>query len=94
MMRRIVIVFVLAVPVLLFANVFQAYRYSQLQQEIERLNQEQLTLLEDNKRDILAISVLSSPQRIGPLALQELGLQRISEDRIVRMQGPDEEAGR
>ena len=85
MIRRIVFLLVLTIPVLLFANAFQAYRYSQLEQEIGRLQTEQQSLIEENKRAILAISVLSSPQRIGPLAENELGLSRVIGSDIVRM---------
>jgi cell division protein FtsL len=85
MSRRILILLVIAVPLLLFANVLQAFRYSRLEREISRLEQEQLALIEENKRAILAISVLSSPQRVGPLAVDELGLERIDEEEIIRM---------
>lgn len=89
MSRRIVLLLIVAVPVLLFVNVFQAYRYSQIEQEIDRLQNEQRALIEENKRAILAISVLSSPQRIGPLAENELGLNRVDGSDIVRMQADD-----
>lgn len=84
-MRRIVLLLVVAIPVLLFANVLQAYRYSRLEQEVGRLQNEQQSLIEENKRAILAISVLSSPQRIGPLAENQLGLRRVSGSDIIRM---------
>jgi cell division protein FtsL len=84
-MRRIVLLLVVAIPVLLFANAIQAYRYSRLEQEVDRLQNEQQSLIEENKRAILAISVLSSPQRIGPLAENELGLRRVNGSDIIRM---------
>ena len=89
MSRRIVLLLIVAIPVLLFVNVFQAYRYSQIEQEIDRLRNEQQALIEENKRAILAISVLSSPQRIGPLAENELGLNRVDGSDIVRMRADD-----
>jgi cell division protein FtsL len=85
MSRRITLALVILVPILLFANAFQAYRYNQLEQEINRLERQQLSLIEENKRAILAISVLSSPQRVGPLAEDELGLERPDEENIIRM---------
>ena len=84
MTRKFLVMLVVAVPVLLFANAFQAYRYSQLQNEISTLLDEQQSLIEENKRAILAISVLSSPQRIGPLA-EELGLSRVEGAEVIRM---------
>ncbi len=85
MSRRFTIALVILVPILLFANALQAYRYNRLEQEITSLEREQLALIEENKRAILAISVLSSPQRVGPLAEEELGLERPDEERIIRM---------
>lgn len=86
MKRRLVLLLVISIPVLLFANAFQAYRYSQLERDISRLQDEQQVLIEENKRSILAISILSSPQRIGPLAENELGLERVQGSEIVRME--------
>jgi cell division protein FtsL len=85
MRRRFTIALIILVPLLLFGNVLQAYRYNQLEDEISRLESEQLSLLEQNKRAILAISVLSSPDRIGPLAEDELGLVRPDQDEIIHM---------
>jgi cell division protein FtsL len=91
--RRVLLLLIVAVPVLLFANALQAYRYSQLEREIGRLQDQQEVLIEENKRAILAISVLSSPQRIGPLAENELGLRRVDSAEIVRMQTGTAEGG-
>ena len=93
MTRRVLLLLIVAVPVLLFANALQAYRYSQLEREIGRLQDKQEVLIEENKRAILAISVLSSPQRIGPLAENELGLRRVVSAEIVRMQTGTAEGG-
>ena len=67
----------------------QAFRYSQLDREITRLERAQHDLLEENKRIILAIALLSSPQRIGELAEGELELQRVDADDITHMRAPD-----
>ena len=77
MTRKLTLLLVVAVPVLLLVNAFQAYRYSQLEREIDDLQITQQALIEENKRAILAISVLASPQRIGALAEEELGLVRV-----------------
>ena len=58
---------VIVLPALLLANVLQAFRYSQLEQSLRQLERQQQVLLEQNKRAILAISVLSSPERIGTI---------------------------
>jgi len=87
MNRRVFVVLVLAIPVLLFANVYQAYRYSRLEREVRELENEQLALIEENKRAILAVTVLTSPQRVGPLAEEDLDLTRVNLDSIIRMGG-------
>lgn len=85
---------VVAVPALLLANAFQAYKYSQLQQEIKTLAHEQQVLIEENKRAILALSVLTSPQRIGPLAENDLGLQPVDGENIIRMRTETDRSSR
>jgi len=83
--RTLIILLVALIPLLLFANVLQAYRYSRLEREVRLLEQQQATLIEENKRAILAISVLTSPERVGPLASRELGLERIGTDDVIRL---------
>ena len=89
MTRKLTALLVVLIPALLFANVMQAFRYSQLDREISRLEREAQDLLEENKRIILAIALLSSPQRIGDLAQDELGLRRVDPDDITHMRIPD-----
>ena len=85
MRRSLIILLVALMPLLLFANVLQAYRYSRLEREVRLLEQQQAALIEETTRAILAISVLTSPERVGPLASGELGLERIGTDDIVRL---------
>ena len=85
MKRSIVALMIVLVPVLLFANVMQAYRYGRLERRVVELEQEQFALIEQNKRAILAISVLTSPRRIGELAQDSLELERIRPESIPRL---------
>lgn len=85
MKRSLVVLLVISVPVLLFANVFQAYRYGRLEREIRELEVEQLELIEENRRAILAISVLTSPARVGELATESLNLERIAPQAVRRL---------
>lgn len=89
MKKSILVLLVVLVPVLLFANVFQAYRYSMLEREVSDLEQRQHQLIERNKRAILAISVLTSPDRIGALAEEELGLMRLDPEDLILFETPD-----
>ncbi len=86
MRRPMTALLILLVPVLLFANVYQAFRHGRLERRIAQLEREQLSLIEENKRVILAISVLTSPRRISDLADQELGLERIRPDAVLRLE--------
>lgn len=90
MRKPLVVLLILLVPVLLFANVVQAFRYGRLEQQIEKLEREQFALIEENKRAILAITVLTSPRRVGDLAEGVLDLERISADGITRLRTPME----
>ena len=60
----------LSVPVLMFLNVRQSYRYERLETEVEKYEIEQKEWLEDNKRMLSTYSVFSSPARV----------QKITED--------------
>lgn len=88
MKRSLLVLLIVLLPVLLFANVFQAYRYSMLEREITRLERRQHELIERNKRVILAISVLTSPDRVGSLAERELGLQRLDPEDLIFLDTP------
>lgn len=86
MKRPLISFLIILVPVLLFSNVLQAFRYGRLERRIEELEAEQLTLIEENKRAILAVSVLTSPRRIGELAERDLGLERIDPTGITKLE--------
>ncbi len=62
------------VPVLLFANTWQAYRYNRLDRAISGAFDEQHELLERNKRHLAGVAALRSPARIDELARNELDL--------------------
>jgi cell division protein FtsL len=84
MRRKVVCVILLIVPVLLFINGWQAYRYYDLKKNIEELERVQYELFEDNKKAIAAIAVLNSPARIAKIA-EELGMEKAEVDRIIRV---------
>ena len=63
-------------PVLLCLNVWQSFRYQQLQDELVVLQKMQLDLIEKNKRALAAVAVYSSPTRVGALAEESLALDK------------------
>ena len=93
MRRPLIVLLVILVPALLFANVLQAFRYGTLERRVRELEHEQIALIEENKRAILAISVLTSPRRVGDLAENQLGLERIAPESVMRLQIARERGG-
>jgi cell division protein FtsL len=73
-----VLVFTMAVtiPVFLFLNAWQGYKYGRLAREIRRMEAEQKNWFEENKKLIASIAIFSSPSRIDRSAREELGLSK------------------
>jgi cell division protein FtsL len=68
-------------PMVIFANVWQAARYARLKDEVESKTQAQAQWLEQNKRLITGLAVLSSPERIEKIARDEFKLEKIQPER-------------
>jgi cell division protein FtsL len=67
---------VLSIPLLLGLASWQSARYGDLERELGRLEKTQQEWVENNKRLIAGISLLSSPDRIEHIARDELGLEK------------------
>lgn len=78
--------FVLLIPFMLFMYGFQAKRYSKLKIEIKALEQKQEKLIEENKKIVNEISILSSADRIEKIAVEELGMHKAQAEDIVRVE--------
>ena len=78
--------FVLLIPFMLFMYGFQAKRYLKLKIEIKALEQKQEKLIEENKKIVNEISILSSADRIEKMAVEELGMHKAQADDIVRVE--------
>lgn len=78
--------FVLLIPCMLFLYGFQAKRYSKLKLEIKALEQKQEKLIEENKKIVNEISILSSADRIEKIAVEELGMHKAQAEDIVRVE--------
>ena len=74
------------IPALLVVDAVQASRYKKLQREVASLENKQVELVEENRRLISDISVLSSSDRIEHLAEGELGMHKAKSDEIVRVE--------
>ncbi len=75
----------LMIPAILFAMVWQSYRYSQLEREIARIEQQQYEIIDENRRLISGISVLSTPERISSVAVEDLGMRKVETKEILRI---------
>lgn len=74
------------IPALLMLNAIQAERYMKIEQDIRALEMMQKQLVEENQKLIIDISLLSSGQRIGNIAENELGMHKAATDEIVRVE--------
>ncbi len=86
MKKVLLLMLVLSVPVFLFLETWQAFRFRKMQEEITALTQTQQEWLEKNKKVLANISLFRSPKRIEKLAKDELNLVRIEPERILRIE--------
>lgn len=93
MKRWIVFLCVIAIPIALFLNVWQSYRYAERTAEVDRLEAAQREAFERNKRLIAGIAVLRSPSRVARIAEENLGLSRGFPDRFVTIEVVRSEQG-
>lgn len=82
----LIIIFTSSIPVMLCLYAFQAKRYTDLTKEIKDLELKQEKLIEDNKKLVSEISVLSSAERIEQIAIEELGMHKAESDDIIRVE--------
>lgn len=75
-----------SIPALLAFDALQAHRYESLSQEVSGLEKEQERLVEQNKKLVGDISVLSSSARIEKIARDELGMRKAQSGDIVRVE--------
>ncbi|MFP4152192.1 MAG: hypothetical protein ACLFR8_04800 [Alkalispirochaeta sp.] len=83
--KGILAALIVLIPVLFLANVRQSYRFSRLESRLQAVHREHLALLEENKRLIVGVAGLRSPDRIRDLAENELGLEAAPADRVERI---------
>ncbi len=93
MKRLLVFLLILIIPLLLFVSVWQSYRYDRLSGEVADLEQTQKEIFEKNKNIVMGIEFLKSPFRIDKIADEELELEKIRPDRIIRIELLPSEGG-
>ncbi|MDR3160395.1 MAG: septum formation initiator family protein [Spirochaetaceae bacterium] len=87
MLRRVVLYFMtLTIPLFLGLVAWQATRYTDLEKKIEVLVTEQEEWIENNKRLIAGIAVLSSVERIEHIARNQLALTKKRPEDVLQVQ--------
>lgn len=95
MKKSILAALFLSLPVLSFLTVWQGYRYQRLQKEVAAMEVQQQRYFEENKRSVMGIEYLRSPERVERLAQEELGLVSLTPDKILHVEiaAPEERQG-
>ena len=79
----------ISIPAMLMIDAVQARKYSDLRKQVISLEEKQAELIEENKKLITDISLLSSADRIERLASEELGMRKAETDEIIRVEMKD-----
>jgi len=77
--------FVLSIPVFLGIVAWQSIRYDALNESVRLLEADQKKLVENNRKLIADLTGLSSPSRIGQVAVQNLGLVQILPEQVLQV---------
>jgi len=86
MLRFAVLLLVLSIPCLLCLYAIQAKKYTNLTKEVRSLELKQEKLIEENKKLVSDIAILSSADRIEKMAVEELGMHKAEKEDIVRVE--------
>lgn len=79
----------LCIPSLLIFDAVQARKYADLAEQVRTLEKKQQQLVEENRKLITDISLLSSTERIERIAEEELGMRKAETEEIVRVEMKD-----
>jgi len=93
MKHLLAFILTVSIPCLFFLTVKQSQVYNTLEREVNAYNDEQNRLIAENKRKISAISILSKPQRIEKIAVEELDMHKADSSQIIRVSFDKEKKG-
>jgi cell division protein FtsL len=87
MIRRYALLyfFVLSIPVFLGFAAWQSVQYTNLEKNVRRLEAVQEDWIENNKKLIAGIAVLSSSARIEQVAVHDLGLSKMQPEDVLQV---------
>ncbi len=87
--KILIILLALSIPLLLILNGIQAERYKKLMESVTELEAKQVQLIEENKKLITDIGLLSSTERIEEIAEKKLGMRKAESEEIIRVEMKD-----
>ena len=92
MIRRYMLIyfFVLSIPVFLGFTAWQSVRYSELEKDVRRLEAVQEDWVENNKRLIAGIAILTSSARIEQIAVHDLGFSKVRPENVLQVRIEEE----
>ena len=76
----------ISIPAMLILYGLQAKKYKDLTKEVVELERKQEKLIEENKRIVSEISVITNAERIEKIAVEELGMHKAEAEDIVRVE--------
>mgnify|MGYP002857060073 CR=1 FL=1 len=76
----------LSIPLMLCLYALESKKYTNLKKEVTELEGRQEKLIEENKKLVSDIAVLSSADRIEKIAQEELGMHKAESEDIVRVE--------
>ena len=77
--------FVLTIPIFLGIVAWQSFRYTEIEKNVKRLEAVQKELVENNRKLIADIAVLSSSSRIEQIAVRDLRLSKIRPEYVLQV---------
>jgi hypothetical protein len=83
--RNVLIIMTLCLPLMVFANVLQAFEYQSLLSVIQEQEDQQKVWVDRNKEILTAIEVLRAPERLDDIGTGELGLTRVPGDEQIKV---------
>ena len=79
----------LLIPTMLVIDAVQARKYVDLREQVLELEDRQAEIIEENKKLITDISILSSADRIEKIAQDTLDMRKAETDEIIRVELKD-----
>ena len=76
----------ISIPAMLILYGKKKKKYKDLTKEVVELERKQEKLIEENKRIVSEISVLTNAERIEKIAVEELGMHKAEAEDIVRVE--------